>query len=431
MGYNDEENIGVEPCNLTTFFETLEGQLMALTGLIPQEVLDAECVTLWDIRRPNLVIGDPGIGKTCGIASVINKINAKLPPEKQLGFKKLMLGRYAVGSLTGIPVVDPATGKVKREVVPDLPCIDKNDKEYKEYGVLFLDEITTVDDAQVQPALGLTDDTRSVGATYTLPEHWIVVASGNGPQCANFLKLDDMTLSRFNVFDVKYSYQQDWRPWAQANKIDNLIIAFLNFKPEYIVQTVSEESDRSGKQFACPRTWTRLSKELSLRRALGRPVGLHELSGFASRIIGIKAATDFQAFAQFSQKLTIDPDDIINGKVKECPNDLDMEAFHILVQSLVRKLLLLAESYGEIPVGSDYPDDAYIKVGNVLRFIVSVGDLFIEQSVSAITQLNHEVPYVNKILVKFDKFEQYCPEFIQFLDDHIECINGLQTDVLM
>ena len=136
-----------------------------------------------------MVLGDPGIGKTCGIVSIIDELNAQLPADKKLGFKKILLGQTVVGSLSGIPVINNQTSEVKRVQAPDLPIAERDG----EYGVLFLDEITTADEAQVQPALGLCDDTRNIG-TYQLPEHWVVVAAGNGPSCANFIELHDMTL---------------------------------------------------------------------------------------------------------------------------------------------------------------------------------------------------------------------------------------------
>ena len=97
-----------------------------------------------------LIVGLPGIGKTCGIISSIKEMNKRLPAEKQLGFKKILLGQTVVGSLSGIPVSRP-DGTVVRIQIPDLP----NPERDGEYGVLFLDEITTADEMQIQPALGL------------------------------------------------------------------------------------------------------------------------------------------------------------------------------------------------------------------------------------------------------------------------------------
>ena len=181
---DEREGLNVPQSTLTEFFDDVEGKLALLTGLVPYEDFG---LTLEEIRRPMLVVGLPGIGKTCGIISSIKELNKKLPKEKKLGFKKILLGQTVVGSLSGIPVAKP-DGSVVRVQIPDLPNPEKDG----EYGVLFLDEITTADEMQIQPALGLADDSRSLGE-YTLPEHWVVIGAGNGPDCTNFVRLDDMT----------------------------------------------------------------------------------------------------------------------------------------------------------------------------------------------------------------------------------------------
>ena len=161
-----QEGLNLPHSTLTEFFDDVEGKLAMLTGLVPYEDFG---LTLEEIRRPLLAIGKPGIGKTCGIISSIKEMNKKLPKEKHLGFKKILLGQTVVGSLSGIPVARP-DGTVVRIQLPDLPDPQRDG----EYGVLFLDEITTADEMQIQPALGLADDSRSLGE-YTLPEHWIGV----------------------------------------------------------------------------------------------------------------------------------------------------------------------------------------------------------------------------------------------------------------
>lgn len=418
MGYDSEENIGVDKCALSEFFTCLKGQLQLVTGLIemPSEL------TLADVRRPNMVLGDPGIGKTCGIISIIDELNAQLPTDKKLGFKKILLGQTVVGSLSGIPVINNQTGEVKRVQAPDLPVAERDG----EYGVLFLDEITTADEAQVQPALGLCDDTRNIG-TYQLPEHWVVVAAGNGPSCANFLELHDMTLSRFVAFDVRYDYQKDWRPWAHAHGINELIIAFLNFKPEYIVHVVTSEEDKSGKQFACPRTWTRLSTELKMRELQGRRVSQNELQGFASRIIGTDAAREFAAFSMFNKTLKVDHDDILSGKVRKAEVTLQLEEFHIIIQQISKRLIKLSESTD--PNDAKSVDHAYEVIGNAMRWIISTKDIMLDRTFNAISEINTEVADVGNVLADFERFSEYCPEWVDFLDEYSAALTDTENSI--
>lgn len=407
MAYDSDENIGVLNCDLTTFFDAFKGQLQLLTGLVPL----SKKLSLEAIRRPNLVIGDPGIGKTCGIVSIIEGLNQVLPPEKQLKMKKILLGQTVVGSLSGIPVINPATGDVVRVQAPDLPTVEKDG----EYGVLFLDEVTTADEAQVQPALGLCDDTRNIG-TYQLPEHWVVVASGNGPSCANFLELHDMTLSRFSAFDIRYDYAKDWRPWAHAHDIDELIIAFLNFKPEYIIRVVSSEADKSGKQFPCPRTWTRLDTELEMRRALGKPVGQNELLSFASRIIGADAAREFSAFAMYNKSIKVNPDDIMLGKAPMPTPDIKIEEFHIIIQQLIKRLNDLMERTLQDDGG--FLMETYEGMANLIQWVLGMKDYLLDNTVEALAEINKEVPRACEILGDEENFDPICPEWVDFIQEY-------------
>ena len=227
------EDLNIEKSSLREFVDALKGRLGLLA--LSDEELQAYGLDLESVRIPMLVLGTPGVGKTCSVISTVKQVNKELPKDKQFAFKKIQLGKLVVGDLTGIPVVMP-DGSVKRVQVPDLPPSDPNDPEFSEYGVLFLDEITTVDEAQMQPALGLADSSRDMGE-YKLPEHWLVVAAGNGPDCTNFMRLDDAMLLRFETFDISYNYKTDWRDWAHQNGICEEIIAFLNENFAEVVAT--------------------------------------------------------------------------------------------------------------------------------------------------------------------------------------------------
>ena len=412
MGRMDDsvETLGVGSCNLSDFFMDLKGQLSLVSGLYPMP----EGLTLASVRRPLLVIGKPGIGKTCGILSILNDLNKMLPKEKQFGMKKILLGQTIVGELSGIDVVNPATGELKKSQSPNLPRV----KEDGEYGVLFLDEITTADEAQIQPALGLADDTRSIGE-YTLPEHWVVVAAGNGPDCANFVKMDDMTLTRFQAYDIDYDYKTDWRPWAHENGIDELIIAYLNFAPEETVHVVSDDMSKSGKMFACPRTWTRLSDELKIRKAQGRPVSQEELYAFSSRIIGETSAKGFTAFAAYRSQVKYDAGKIIEGTEKIPQEDLPVEVFHILIMSIIKQLREILKS--DINEQGLFSDKGYIATANALKWIMSLDRFKLDEVMNAITQLREEVPNIKSILVD-PKFDPYCPEYLEFIMKHASAI---------
>lgn len=402
MGYNGEaENLNTPKCTLSEFFSDVEGKLALLTGLIPYEDFG---LTLEEVRRPLLVAGLPGIGKTCGIISSVKELNSRLPAEKQLGFKKILLGQTVVGSLQGIPVARP-DGTVVRIQIPDLP----NPSTDGEYGVLFLDEITTADEMQIQPALGLADDSRCLGE-YTLPEHWIVIAAGNGPSCTNFVRLDDMTLSRFAAYDIEYNWKKDFRPYCHASGINENIIAFLNFDPSSCVRVESSDMDNAGKQFPCPRTWERLSIELKMREAMGKPVSQDQLANFAGRIVGTRAGREFQSFMAYKSSVNYSIDKILDGTERDPEVGMKQEVYHIILQGLIKKMTDELKDYDDVPV------EMYQRVGNMLSWLLKFVEL--EKKINAVIELRDDCPLIAELMFDEDFSETCCPELDTFFDEN-------------
>lgn len=410
-----QEGLNLPHSTLTEFFDDVEGKLAMLTGLVPYEDFG---LTLEEIRRPLLVIGKPGIGKTCGVLSSIREMNKKLPKDRKLGFKKILLGQTVVGSLSGIPVSKP-DGTVVRIQLPDLP----NPQRDGEYGVLFLDEITTADEMQIQPALGLADDSRSLGE-YSLPEHWIVIGAGNGPDCTNFVRLDDMTLTRFSAYDINYNYHKDFRPYAHATGINEDIIAFLNFKPDLCVRPESTDMDSAGKMFPCPRTWERLSIELKMRKVQGKPVDPDQIANFAGRIIGIKAGREFGAFMQYRKTLAYDIDKILAGTEKDPEVGMPAETYHIIIQSLIKKITDKVKTYDSI---NDVPLHVYEMCGHMLHWILKFQEL--ERKVNAIAEIRDDCDLLVDLIFDDDFAENYCPEIDDFLRENNVLLNSAFNNI--
>lgn len=418
MSAEEREDLGIPKSGFTEFLDDLRSRLVFISGKLDCSDFG---LTLKDVRKPVLCIGLPGIGKTCGVMSIINEINSMLPPDKQFGFKKILLGQTVVGTLSGVPVSNIQTGDVKRVQAPELPTVEKDG----EYGILFLDEITTADEAQVQPALGLCDDSRNIGE-YTLPEHWLVVAAGNGPDCTNFIRLDDMTLSRFSPYDIQYSYKRDWRPWAHEHNINPMIIAYLNFKPANCVAVESTEMDEAGKMFACPRTWERLSIELKMREAIGKPVKANELANFAGRIVGKRVGREFAAFSAYSDDLPFDPNRIIEGSERE-PEPMKDEVFHILLESCISLMKTVMVETGDGK--GNYPAATYQKMANMVDWFIRCESFALELVINAIAEMRLNIADFNSILFDSD-FLQFTELFDAFVTNHAELILEVSRDDL-
>ncbi len=428
MGFSDyQEDIGIEKAKISQFFDDVKGTLrsMAFNDFpMEKEMQDGRLikVDLSTVRKPYLVIGPPGIGKTCGILSAVRELNEELESkgmgDRKFKLKKIMLGQTIVGEIQGMPVHD--NGTVKRLQSPDLPKTDGSE----EYGVLFLDEITTADEAQILPALAFTDDTRNIG-TYSLPEHWLVICAGNGPESSNFNRLDDTVLNRCRNYDIEFNYKSDWRPWAQSNNINPMIIAFLNFEPKFGHYEVSTEEDRAGKAFASPRSWTNLSQSLDNRELEGRPVSQDNLYQFAASFVGKEAAGQFSAFCAFKDEISFDAARILDGTEKKPTGDIKVQQFHILMQSIANRIkAMLREEYVDTDSNGEknYTEKGYEQMGNVIRWLLELKQYMLDLVVEGIVQIRTEVPDAVDILAD-QNFGDYCPEFDDFLTENADVLN--------
>lgn len=463
-------SFGTAKMTLGDFKEQIFNELMLLSH---DDLREAGNLTLAEARLPAFAVGTPGLGKTAIVKSVLTDINNLLEKEGspiRFNYKKIQLGQTQVGELQGIPLLDTSPvnqageevhikgleakgnsakaeayyavdssykadgsgkgnlpAKSDRRRVVRVQMEDLPDAEIDgEYGILFLDELTTADEAQMQPALGLCDDSRSIG-TYTLPEHWLVVGAGNGIDCTNFIRFDDATISRFMIFDLTVDYEKDWRPWAHSVGIHPDIIAFLNFRPEALNQIQSDDSEvkNAGKQFTNPRTWTNLNTLLKQRDALKKSIPKEKIVQYASTVIGIKYASDFAAFLIFKEQSNYDTDKIMEGKEKFPNKDhtLRVESMHLIIQSLISKIQdYIKRRKNE--TGGDFEKEDYEKLANPIKWILALPH--IDMVVASIRELIHEIPEIHSQNVLFDPaFCAACPEFDTFLDEHSSIVSAL------
>ena len=105
MGANgsneSRETLNIPKCHMKDFYDDLRDKLSLVTGIVNYEQFG---LTLEDIRKPMLCVGLPGIGKTCGIISIVKSLNEVLKErgsDIHLGFKKILLGQTVVGSMQG------------------------------------------------------------------------------------------------------------------------------------------------------------------------------------------------------------------------------------------------------------------------------------------------------------------------------------------
>lgn len=374
----ENKYLGGRRCSMNVFKEKIERRMKALIGLTNAELTPER---LKRILTPILVIGKPGIGKTEILLSVANKytqVAKSMGKDITINVKKIQLGQTLVGEMTGVPVV--VDGVIVSKYSDQLPTVERDG----EYGILFLDEITSASLDQVQPAMGYADGSRN-SQGYTVPEKWLVVGAGNGPDCDNFTGLPAAVLNRFELLEVEYSFRSDFYLWAREHKFNELIMAFLDFKPESILKPrVNVEDEDISMAFPSPRSWTLFNDSLAEYEAVeGHPLPIEYMRDEASAFIGDEVAEEFNAFILYNKNITVNFDKILDGteEYNDTPDangrykyeDFSSEAASIIVERLYNMYEELVKKDGEGICDGDMLNtkhpDVYAKIRNIFNWV--------------------------------------------------------------
>lgn len=228
-----------------------------------------------DIKRPVMVWGSPGIGKSRIMAEVATK---------RKGWKLLdcrLLIRDVV-DMRGVPFVDPETQQTKWAVPAEFPTEGK--------GVWFLDEINAAHPQVQAVAYQLVLD-RAIGE-YKLPDGWVVMAAGNNESDGAVThKMPSALRNRFLHLDLEADLD-DWVKWAAGADIHPMVIGFVRFKPSFL-----HAFDKNAKAFPTPRTWEFVSDIVKAGADPSVEDALYQ------GLVGVGAATDFSAFVRLYRQL--------------------------------------------------------------------------------------------------------------------------------
>ncbi len=239
------------------------------------------------IQSSLMIWGAPGIGKSSVVESVANSNGLELID--------LRISQLAPTDLRGIPV--PKDDKAFWFPPEFLPTEGK--------GILFLDEINMAPPAVQGIAQQLILD-RKVGS-YEVPEGWFIWSAGN--RKSDHAAVFDMPAplaNRFIHLEVNTSLDE-FKKYALANKIDDRIISFLNFRPKLL-----HKIDKNSPSWPSPRSWDIADKLLKANLTVDPAIG----SGVGS---------EFRSFCKvYSELPKIEP--ILNGKRKpKFPKDISSQ----------------------------------------------------------------------------------------------------------
>lgn len=243
--------------------------------------------------------GTTGIGKTMAVkqgAKLLNRTMAAIPP----------LSTMLPEDASGIPIPQKDTVKF---MPPDFWNVSANT-------LMFLDEFSLASPDVMSTLCSvlwpLADGTRRIGS-YILPDDLLVIAATMPAEPGSPSRpLPDFLRSRFRIIDVE-SDSNDWIPWAIANDIDPMIIAFIRNHPDLL----APKSTHTEYSFPTPRAWARLSYVITKEKLTG-----WMLTESANGMIGAGATSQFVSYCTNVNAIP-NPINVLKGQ-EEFPKQADI-----------------------------------------------------------------------------------------------------------
>jgi len=253
------------------------------------ELVVTRCV---EIRKACFLWGGMGIGKSMLVREIGEKLKRPVIDVR--------VSQLDPSDIRGIPV--PYEGTTKWLIPNWLP------KEGN--GILFLDEFNLAPPLVQSSFYQLILD-RKIG-DYVLPDGWSVVCAGNRVEDrSNVFEMSWALANRFVHVYLDEPEADSWSVWAVNKGVDSRVLAFINFKPEYLFQF---DSHAKEKCFPTPRTWEFLSDVIR---------GVEDektLDILAKCVVGTGVGKEFVTFVNTIMKIDIGA--VLDG-TKEMPTKMD------------------------------------------------------------------------------------------------------------
>ncbi|MBT3346872.1 MAG: MoxR family ATPase [Thiotrichales bacterium] len=269
----------------------------------------AELLSLLDLEyhsvssgnhTPVMLWGPPGVGKSQMVAQIAQQAGG--------GVVDIRLSQMEPSDLRGIPF--HKNGLVEWSIPALLPDLER----HGEYGILFLDEITSAPPTVSAAAYQLILDRRL--GEYKVPDGWAIFAAGNrqGDRGVTYTMPSPLA-NRFSHYEVSV-HLDDWVSWAWSNSIDERVIAFLRFRPELLFDF---DPAHNPVAFPTPRSWEFAHR--ALQKFQQKPTLLR---GALQGCVGNSAGIEFNAFVDNLHNLP-DIDKILLGESSEVPAEIDLQ----------------------------------------------------------------------------------------------------------
>jgi hypothetical protein len=263
-------------------------------------------------REPVFIWGQPGVGKSEGIAQLAAKHDAVLCD--------IRLSQYDSVDLRGFPGVSSDTGLTCWHAPATLPFIGNDNFPDDQLIILFLDEANAAAPAVSAVAYQLVND-RRVGE-HKLKSNVVVVSAGNRESDRGVTNRQPLPLAnRFTHVEATVSVD-DFCYWGvQSGKVPPIGVAFIQFRKN-LLSTFDQVRDKPeiGKAFATPRTWVKAFKYFTNEKV---PVDIKQAA--MEGAVGTGPAAEFWGFVDVWQKILPISEIIKNPSKVKLPDDAAMK----------------------------------------------------------------------------------------------------------
>lgn len=263
-------------------------------------LLDREFLSVKEgLHTPVMTWGPPGVGKSQIVAQIAHAHDVPLIDVR--------LSQMEPSDLRGIPF------RVNSTVEWAPPATLPDAQRHGDAGILFLDEITSAPPSVSAAAYQLILDRRL--GDYVVPAGWAIFAAGNrqGDRGVSYVMPAPLA-NRFTHYTVE-AHLDDWVAWAHTHDIDERLIGFLRFRPQWLFDF---DAARNPVAFPSPRTWEFAHR--ALQKYADQPDTLRmSLQG----CVGDAAGIELHAWLQHLHKMP-DIDAILRGDDVAVPKEIDV-----------------------------------------------------------------------------------------------------------
>ena len=270
--------------------------------------------------KPFFIFGAPGIGKTMIVAQVLDELSKELSLPNPLNLHNVD-GEFAEPvDFAGVPSVvdveEPSAaspfgkGVTRSNVSVNLLPFDNGPGDAG--GIIFIDEINRMDKEVVKVFMKLAQS-RRLGATYTIPPKWYIVAAGNRREDdpSTVKDLGTALRDRFSVVNYVPSSKSWIKYVSEDPRLKNVVLPelmdFFEFSEDYFHNL---DPAKQLVKFPTPRAWVDASWGIKrrmeeLEEEGKEKISLPEIKKLFQLEVGADAAQAFVDFYKLVSELNI------------------------------------------------------------------------------------------------------------------------------